>query len=176
HLEQLSTRARESASVAVLDGDEVVYVARVPTKRIMAVAIAIGTRFPAHATSLGRVLLAGQGPEWLAGYLAGVKLRPLTPYTIVDRDELRAELQRVSEQGYALADQQLEEGLRSMAAPIRDADGTVIAGVNVSAHISRGSGAALHDELLPLLREAASSIETDLREIDPEPVVFRNRN
>ncbi|HZE38786.1 MAG TPA: IclR family transcriptional regulator C-terminal domain-containing protein [Stackebrandtia sp.] len=165
HLERLSVRAHESASVAVLDSDEVVYVARVPTKRIMTVVIAIGTRFPAYATSLGRVLLAGQDPQWLDGYLAGVKLRPLTPHTIVDREELRAELDRVRRQGFALADQQLEEGLRSMAAPIRDASGAVVAGVNVSAHISRGSGQALHDELLPLLLDTAAAIEGDLADI-----------
>ncbi|ADD42008.1 IclR family transcriptional regulator domain-containing protein [Stackebrandtia nassauensis] len=169
HLERLSASAHESASVAVLDSDEVVYIARVPTKRIMTVVIAIGTRFPAYATSLGRVLLAGQSRDWLDGYLAGVKLRPLTPHTIVDREELRAELDRVREQGFALADQQLEEGLRSMAAPIRDATGAVVAGVNVSAHISRGSGEALHEELLPLLLDAAASIEADLRDIGRGP-------
>lgn len=165
HLERLSAETRESASVAVLDADEVVYVARVPTKRIMTVVIAIGTRFPAYATSLGRVLLAGQSPEWLAGYLAGVTLRPLTPHTIVDRHELRQELDRVRDRGFALADQQLEEGLRSMAVPIRDAGGAVVAGVNVSAHISRGSGQSLHEELLPLLKATAAAIEADLRDV-----------
>ncbi len=103
HLEQLVEKVHESSSVCVLDGDEVVYVARVPTKRIMTVAISVGTRFPAYATSMGRVLLAAQGDEWLNGYFASVKLRMLTPHTIADPAALRAELQRIGAQGWALA-------------------------------------------------------------------------
>lgn len=162
HLEHLAATVHESSSVAVLDGDEVVYVARVPTKRIMAVAISVGTRFPAYATSLGRVLLAGQSPDWLNGYLATVKLRPLTRRTITDPVELRAEIDRVRAQGWALVDQELEEGLRSLAVPIHDPDGRVIAGVNVSAHISRGSSATIRDELLPHLQETVTLIQEDL--------------
>jgi len=165
HLEQLSAAASESASVAVLDADEVVYVARVPMKRIMTVGITVGTRFPAYATSLGRVLLAGQSADWLDGYLATLRPRALTRFTITDTAELRDELARVREQGWALADQQLEEGLRSLAAPVRDADGGVVAGVNVSVHTSRGSSRSIRDELLPILKAAASAIEEDLRTV-----------
>jgi IclR family pca regulon transcriptional regulator len=163
HLEKLAATVRESSSVSVLDGDEVVYVARVPTRRIMTVAISVGTRFPAYATSMGRVLLAGQSDEWLGGYLASVKLRPLTRYTISQPAELRQELLRVRTQGWALVDQELEEGLRSIAAPIRDGDGRVAAAVNVSAHTSRGSSDEIRDDLLPHLLSTAAAIEEDLR-------------
>ena len=163
HLEQLVERVHESSSVCVLDGDEVVYVARVPTKRIMTVAIAVGTRFPAYATSMGRVLLAGQSDEWLAGYLASAKLVPITEHTVADRAALLAELCRIREHGFALVDQELEAGLRSVAVPIRDGEARVIAAANVSTHASRRSAEQLRDELLPPLLATAARIEQDLR-------------
>jgi PcaR/PcaU/PobR family beta-ketoadipate pathway transcriptional regulator len=89
HLERLSIKTGESASVSVLDGRDVVYVARVATRRIMTVAISVGTRFPAYATSMGRVLLAGQSDEWLAGFITSANLTSLTPYTVTDPDKLR---------------------------------------------------------------------------------------
>jgi IclR family transcriptional regulator, pca regulon regulatory protein len=162
HLERLVATVHESSSVSVLDGDEVVYVARVATRRIMTVAISVGTRFPAHATSMGRVLLAGQSDEWLAEYLATVKLVALTGRTMTDPQRLRAELMRIRAQGWALVDQELEEGLRSVAAPIRAVDGRVVAAVNVSARASR-SLAAIRTELLPHLLTTAASIGDDLR-------------
>jgi IclR family pca regulon transcriptional regulator len=162
HLEELVATVHESSSVSVLDGDEVVYVARVPTKRIMTVAISVGTRFPAYATSMGRVLLAGQNGDWLDGYLATVRLDPLTRNTIVDPKRLRAELTRVRSQGWALVDQELEEGLRSIAAPIRAPDGRVVAAVNLSSHASR-SLAAMRQDLLPHLLKTAERIGEDLR-------------
>ncbi|MQA17506.1 MAG: IclR family transcriptional regulator, partial [Pseudonocardiaceae bacterium] len=152
----------ESCSMAVLDGDEVVYVARVPTTRIMSVVISVGTRFPAYATSMGRVLLAFQEADWLDTYLAEVKLEPLTPKTITDPDRLRTALDKVRRQEYCLIDQELELGLRSMAVPIRDGEDRVIAALNVSAHISRGSAEAIRKELLPALRETASAISADV--------------
>jgi IclR family pca regulon transcriptional regulator len=163
HLEQLVEKVHESSSVSVLDGDEVVYVARVPTKRIMTVAISVGTRFPAYATSMGRVLLAGQSDQWLDGFLASTELRPLTGRTITEPGRLRRELARVREQGWALNDQELEEGLRSLAAPIHDSDGRVIAAVNVSAHASLRTPEVLVTDLLPPLLETARQIEHDLR-------------
>jgi len=163
HLEQLVGRVHESSSVCVLDGADVVYVARVLTKRIMTVAIAVGTRFPAYATSMGRVLLAGQSDEWLAGYLASVTLAPITTHTVTDPDALRAELLRIRRHGYALVDQELEVGLRAVAVPIRDTGKQVIAAVNVSTPASRRSLAQLRAELLPPLLETAGRIEEDLR-------------
>ena len=120
HLERLAAEVRESSSVSVLDGDEIVYVGRVPTSRIMRVSINVGTRFPAYATSMGRVLLAALEPDELDAYLARAEIRPLTARAIATPDALRAELARVRTQGWALVDQELEEGLRSIAVPIRD--------------------------------------------------------
>ncbi|MFI0419316.1 IclR family transcriptional regulator C-terminal domain-containing protein [Spongiactinospora sp. 9N601] len=160
HLERLVAEVHESASVAVLDADEVVYVARVATSRIMRVAINIGTRFPAHCTSMGRVLLA-----WLPGLaerLAGMELHGPTSRTITSPGALAAELASVREQGWALVDQELEEGLRSIAAPIRNRAGTVVAAVNLSTHASRTSVAAAQRALLPPLLATAGRIEADL--------------
>ncbi|HEU0241311.1 MAG TPA: IclR family transcriptional regulator [Micromonosporaceae bacterium] len=163
HLEQLVEKVHESSSVSVLDGDEVVYIARVPTKRIMTVAIAVGTRFPAYATSMGRVLLAGQSDQWLDGFFSSTELRVLTARTIAEPAKLRRELARVREQGWALVDQELEEGLRSLAAPIRDGDGRVIAAMNVSAHASLRTPEQLIRDLLPPLLATARQIEADLK-------------
>jgi len=163
HLEQLVEKVHESSSVSVLDGDEVVYVARVPTKRIMTVAISVGTRFPAFATSMGRVLLAGQSDDWLDGYFASTELRPLTSHTIAEPARLRRELNTIRSQGWALVDQELEEGLRSLAAPIRDSDNRIVAAVNVSTHASRRTLDGLRNDLLPPLLETARLIEEDLR-------------
>ena len=162
HMEKLVETVRESSSVSVLDGDEVVYVARVPTKRIMTVSISVGTRFPAYATAMGRVLLAGQTDDWIDGYLASAKLRPLTRNTIVEAAVLREELKTIRAQGWALVDQELEEGLRSIAVPIHASDGQVIAAVNVSAHASRGNSVTIREDLLPDLKATAVLIEEDL--------------
>ena len=125
HMERLVAEVHESSSVSVLDGEDIVYVARVPTSRIMTVSINVGTRFPAYATSMGRVLLAEHAD--LDGYLERVALLPLSPRTVRSADALRAELAKVRRQGWALVDQELEEGLRSVAAPIRDRSGSVVA-------------------------------------------------
>ncbi|GIJ07884.1 IclR family transcriptional regulator [Micromonospora andamanensis] len=162
HMEALVAQVHESCSMSVLDGDEVVYVARVPTKRIMTVGISVGTRFPAYATSMGRVLLAAQPAGWLDDYLATAKLRPLTRRTVTDPAKLRATLTKIATQGYALVDQELEEGLRSLAAPIHGDNGSVVAAVNVSAHASRGSFEMIRRELLPPLLATAKRIEEDL--------------
>jgi IclR family transcriptional regulator, pca regulon regulatory protein len=162
HLERLAAEVRESSSVAVLDGDDIIYVARVPTSRIMRVAINVGTRFPAHATSMGRVQLAALTDAELDAYLNRVELRPLTANTLTDPAKLRSELDRIRAQGWALVDQELEEGLRSVAAPIRDRTGRVVAAVNVSAHASRASKDAVRRVLLPPLLATAGRIEADL--------------
>ena len=162
HLEQLVERVHESSSVSVLDGDEVVYVARVPTKRIMTVSISVGTRFPAYATSMGRVLLAWRSADWLDGYLASAKLRALTPHTIAEPQALRAEFAAVRERGWALVDQELEEGLRSVAAPIRDQSGQVVAAINVATNVSRHQPEELIGRIVPELVATAGLIEQDL--------------
>ena len=160
HLEQLSARLGESTSAAVLDGDEIVYVARVATRRIMTVGITVGTRFPAYATSMGRVLLAGLPAQELDDYLARADLAPLTGRTLHDAATLRAELDRVHAQGWALVDQELEAGLRSVAAPLRDGEDRVVAAVNVS------TSAQLQPELpeayVDAVVAAARAISADL--------------
>jgi IclR family pca regulon transcriptional regulator len=161
HLEQLVEKVHESSSVSVLDGDEVVYVARVPTHRIMRVAIAVGTRFPAYATSMGRVLMAGQSDDWLNNYLAGANLESITARTIVDPKRLRSELAKIRRDGYALVDQELEEGLRSIAAPIH-AGGKVVAAINLSTHASRATLDFMRGGFLTALLETAAAIEEDL--------------
>ncbi|MFD6139971.1 IclR family transcriptional regulator C-terminal domain-containing protein [Promicromonospora sp. NPDC060271] len=162
HLEQLAEDVGESSSVAVLDGADIVYVARVATHRIMSAAIQIGTRFPAVATSMGRAVLAHVPDGEREALLAAVTLAPLTPRTITDKGVLRAELATVREQGWALVDQELEEGLRSVAAPLRDGTGRVVAAVNVSAPVRRGPVEQMATEILPALLRAARAIEADL--------------
>jgi len=162
HLEQLVEQVHESSSVSERDGDDVVYIARVPTKRIMTVTISVGTRFPAYATSMGRVLLAAQPDERLEEYLESASLRGLTGHTITSAPALRRELRKIRAQGWALVDQELEEGLRSMAAPIRDADGQVIAAINVSTHAGRRTLDGMVEDLLQPLLATAHRIELDL--------------
>src|SRR5215467_7796829 len=163
HLEEISAKLHESSSISVLDGHNIVYVARVATKRIMTVAISVGTRFPAFAASMGRVLLAGLTPDELDKYLAEATFEAFTERTVTDPDRLREIIGEVRRQGYAIVDQELEEGLRAIAAPIHGAGGAVTAAINVSAHASRVSMAAMRSELLPHLLETARRIEADLR-------------
>jgi IclR family pca regulon transcriptional regulator len=163
HLEALGEMLHESASISVLDGEDIVYVVRVPSRRIMSVSIALGTRFPAYAASMGRVLLAGLDERELDSYLAKVRLRPLTPMTIVETDRLRAVLYQARRDGYSTVDQELERGLRSVAVPLHDWRGAVIAAMNVSAHATSVSFEALITDFLPALRETAREIESDLQ-------------
>jgi IclR family transcriptional regulator, pca regulon regulatory protein len=167
HLEELVAHVRESSSISVLDGHHIVYVARVPTKRIMTVAISVGTRFPAYATSMGRVLLAGLTEDELERYLAEAVLDPITARTVTEPARLREIVAEVGRQGYAIVDQELEEGLRAVAAPIHGAGDSVTAAINLSAHASRVSMAAMRSELLPALQATARHIEADLRSQGP---------
>ncbi|MFF0501929.1 IclR family transcriptional regulator C-terminal domain-containing protein [Nocardia aobensis] len=162
HLEQLSAEVDESSSVSVLDGRDIVYIARVAVSRIMTVSISVGTRFPAYATSMGHVLLAGLAASELDAYLESVPLRALTPRTPADPKVLRRELEVVRAQGYSIADQELEEGLRSVAAPIHDHTGATVAAVNISTHANRHSVETIRTDLLPHLVTSARAIERDL--------------
>lgn len=161
HLEHLSNTIHESTSASVLDGTDIVYVARVPTRRIMTVRINIGTRFPAYATSMGRVLLASLRPEELDEHLGGIDFAGRTSHTIKTRDALVAELARVRDQGWAMVDQELEDGLRSIAAPIA-LGSTVVAAINVSTTATSHSVESIHENLLPHLTSAAEQISRDL--------------
>jgi IclR family pca regulon transcriptional regulator len=162
HLKNLTSEVHESSSVSVLDGDDIVYVARVPAKRIMTVNISVGTRFPAYVTSMGRVLLADLDEGKLELYLDKLDVRRLTAHTVRSKRALRLELDRVRKQGWALVDQELEEGLRSIAVPIRDASGRVVAAVNVSARAAATTVESVRRDLLPPLLATAARIEADL--------------
>jgi IclR family transcriptional regulator, pca regulon regulatory protein len=176
-MEALVERTHESCSAAVLDGTEIVYVVRVPTTRIMTISLGLGSRLPAYATSMGRVLLAelldGQLASDLASHLDGhrdghgedghvERLPALTSRTITDPGELRAELDRVRRQGWALVDQELEDGVRSVAAPLRDARGRVIAAINISGHAGRVTLSTMRDRFLPELLATAERINERL--------------
>jgi IclR family pca regulon transcriptional regulator len=163
HLEELVAKVRESSSISVLDGQHIVYVARVPTKRIMTVAISVGTRFPAYAASMGRVLLADLTDEDLDRHLAEADLESFTSRTVTDPARLREIVRETGRVGYSIVDQELEEGLRAIAAPIHSSDGAVTAAINLAVHASRVSMAAMRSELLPALLETAHRIEEDLR-------------
>jgi IclR family pca regulon transcriptional regulator len=163
HMEALVAKVNESSSVSVLDDTEVVYVVRVPTRRIMSITLAVGTRLPAYATSMGRVLLGGLQEGELDERLSRTAIEPLTPHTVKNEQALREAIANVQKQGYAMVDQELEEGLRSAAVPIRGANGDITAALNVSVHASRASMAALRREFLPHALKAAAAIEEDLR-------------
>jgi IclR family pca regulon transcriptional regulator len=160
-LEELSRSVNESSSLSVLDGTDVVYVSRVPVRRIMQVDITIGTRFPAHVTSMGRVLLAGLSAPELDDYFNKVgTLEALTSTTLADESSLRAEIDRVREQGWCLVDQELEPGLRSVAAPVTNYDGTVVAAVNISTQTAVHDVSEIHRRFLPAVIDAADHIST----------------
>lgn len=162
HMRTLVSQVQESCSLAVLDLPDIVYVARVPMKRIMTVTLAVGSRLPAHATSMGHVLLAALPEDQLDHYLDTADLEPYTPKTITDPGKLRTELGKVRRQGWALVDQQLETGVRSIAAPIRCRDGSVPAAINVSAHPQRSDLTELREVFLPALLKAAQESGDDI--------------
>ena len=157
-MEELAERTRESCSVATLDLPDVVYVARVPTRRIMTISLGIGARLPAHATSMGRVLLAALPEDELEAYLAETPLERFTERTITDPAELRAAVAEARAQGWALVDQELETGLRSVAAPINRAHAGTIAAINSSAAAQRVSIEEFGSRLVPALLETAKLI------------------
>ena len=163
HLEALSRDVDESVSAAVLDGSDIVYIARVPTRRIMSVRITIGTRFPAFATSMGRVLLAGLPNPAADAVLAASDRAHLTDRTLTDLAALGDELVRVREQGWSLVDGELEPGLRSIAAPLHGRDGRVVAALNVSTSATRDSVEHVRDAYLPPLLRTAAAIDAELR-------------
>lgn len=164
-MERLVDEVKESSSMSILDDTEIVYVARVPTTRIMTIALALGSRLPVYPTSMGRVLLAGLTEEEVSQYLAKTELRKLTPHTITDVSELRARLSETRAQGYALVDQELEEGVRSIAAPITNSRGDVIAAMNISCHAARVTVSRMKSEFKPRLIATAEEISSSARSL-----------
>lgn len=158
YLERVSQALRESCSAGVLEEDEVVYIARAATQRIMSVDLNVGSRLPAYCSSLGRVLLAHLPAAELEGYLARVELVPLTERTVTSREGLLGALDQVRQKGYALVDQELEIGLRSIAVPVRNAAGEVAAAMNVGVQAARVGRREMETQILPVLQEAAREV------------------
>lgn len=158
YLQSLTDRLEESASIAVLDGTDILYVARTPTRRLMTLAVTVGTRLPAHATSKGRVLLAFLPEAELEAYFRRSAIEPYTDRTVVEEAELRSILAGIRAEGWAIVDQQLEEGLCSVAAPIIEPSGRVSAALSVCAHAGRVDPHTLRTEFLPLVLETARRI------------------
>jgi IclR family pca regulon transcriptional regulator len=161
-MEEVAHGLRESCSVAVLDGHDAVYVARVPAKRIMSINLVVGSRLPAHATSMGKVLLAYLPENALEAYFASAHLTRLTKRTICDEASLRKALQQVRARGWAFADQETEDGVRTVAVPLFDRNMTVVAAMNASGHAARVSMKELRSHYLPVLQDAARRISLAL--------------
>jgi len=162
-MEALAAEVEESCSAAVLDGSDIVYVLRVPTHRIMSITLGIGSRLPAFCTSMGRVLLAGLPPDEARARMLAAPRTALTARTLVAVEPLMAELSRVREQGWCLVNQELEDGLVSMAAPLTDRSGRTIAALNLSAQVVATPPEQILQRCLPPLRSAALRISRTLQ-------------
>jgi IclR family pca regulon transcriptional regulator len=169
HMQALVARTHESCSVAQLDGSDIVYVARVAVPKIVGLSVQIGTRFPALATSLGKVLLAALPAAELEAVLAQPTRSGLVPRWQPDRDERDAALREVRARGWALTDEQLTLGIRSVAAPLRDGAGRVVASLNVNVHAAETPVERLVEEHLPLLLAAAGEISADFARLAAVP-------
>jgi len=158
HLQALVARTGESSSMAQLDGSDIVYVARVSVPKIIALRVDIGTRFPAVRTSQGKVLLAALSPDRLEATLAEPSRAGLPPFIGRAPDQIRDELTEIRARGWALADEELAPGVRSVAVPVRDRDGEVRAAMNVTVHAAETTTETLLQEYLPLLLRTAGDV------------------
>jgi IclR family pca regulon transcriptional regulator len=161
HLERLVAETGEASEGSILDREDIVYVVRVPGPALMTISVNIGARRPAHLTAMGRVLLADLPPADLERYLSHVELHKVLPRTITDPRKLRSELDKVRRQGYALVNQELEEGLVAVAAPVRDRAGRTRAAINLSTHVGRKTVETMLS-LVPVIRQTAADIERGL--------------
>jgi IclR family pca regulon transcriptional regulator len=157
-LEQISEATGESSSAAILDGDDIVYIARSATRRIMSIGLGVGSRLPAYCTSLGRAILAHQPDEAIEAYLQRVRMEARTPKTVTDKAEFRAVLEATRVQGYALVNEELEFGLRSIAVPVVQKNGQVTIALNLSAQAGRVSADEMRERFLPSLSAASESL------------------
>jgi IclR family pca regulon transcriptional regulator len=162
HIERLVAEVEQPSEGAVLDEDEIVYVFRVPGPHIMTSVLNVGARMPAHATAMGKVLLAYLPDDEFTAYLKRADLRSYTPSTVTDGERLRADIERVRTDGYALVDQELEQGLVAVAVPVHDRQGEVVASINVSSSTVHHSAKSLAQAVLPALQTTAGEIEKDL--------------
>jgi IclR family pca regulon transcriptional regulator len=161
-LDRVSDAVNESCSLATLDGEDILYLARSVTSRIISVTLNVGSRLPAHCTSIGYVLLANLPPRELDQWLDAAELKAFTERTVTSREKLREELARVREQDYAVADRLMELAVRSIAVPVRDAAGTVVAGINVIVEAGRVSLRDMRSMYLPPLQAAAAELGAQL--------------
>nr|WP_244917884.1 IclR family transcriptional regulator C-terminal domain-containing protein [Pseudacidovorax intermedius] len=159
-MESLVAQVKESCSAAVLEGTDVVYVMRVPTHKIMRINVGIGSRLPAYCTSMGRVLLAALPEDELQRRLAASPIAALTRHTLTDPEAIAARIAQARRQGWCLVNQELEEGLISIAAPVRDRAGRVLAALNISGQANRTSAKVMQDSLLPPLLDAAARVSS----------------
>jgi IclR family pca regulon transcriptional regulator len=157
-LEAVSAKLQESTSLSALDGDDIIYLARHTSSRVLSVGLSVGSRLPAYCTSMGRVLLADLSKEKLNEYLGRVKFRKWTSHTVATRSKLAAILVTVAEQQYALVDGELEPGLRSIAVPIRNSQGRTVAAMNVGVHISTATPEEMIKRYLPVLQANAEML------------------
>ena len=171
HMERLVARTHESSSIAQLDGSDIVYVARVAVPKIVALAVTIGPRFPPMQPSLGKVLLAALSPEEAERGLAEPSRSGIPPRTVPDSEQRAATLREVRARGWALTDEELAAGIRSVAAPLRDGDGRVIASLNVNTHAAETPVEVLTGEYLPLLLQTAGAISADWAACQAAPQV-----
>lgn len=162
-LDELSEAVGEACSMAVLDGNDIVYLARATSSRIMSPSLNVGSRLPAYATSIGQVLLAHLPEQELEAYLARVHFLPFTPNTIVTAAGLKAVLEQIRHDGYAIANQQMEVGLSSIAVPVCDQSGAVVSGINVLANSLRTSPAQMVSRFLEPLQLAARKLSDQAR-------------
>jgi IclR family pca regulon transcriptional regulator len=159
-MKELSERLHESCSASILQGTEVVYVARVPTRRIMSVAISVGSRLPAFHSSMGRVQLGFLDDAEIWRRLMSLRIEPLTPSTITDRQALFDRVRADYEQGFSIVDEELERGLRSIAVPVVDRAGQCVAALNLSTHSTRTTRNEMRAQFLPELKAAAERISS----------------
>jgi IclR family transcriptional regulator, pca regulon regulatory protein len=171
HMEQLVGYTNESSSLAQLDGSDIVYVARVAVPKIITIAVTIGTRFPALQSSLGKVLLAALTPEEVERVLAEPGRSGITPLWNPDAEARNRALCEVRERGWALTDEHLAPGIRSIAAPVRDGTNQVVAALNVSVHAAETSIETLTGKYLPLLLQTAAAIGADWARWQSRPQV-----
>ena len=157
-LEHISQLLHESCSIATLDGVDIVYIARANVTRIMSIDLGVGSRLPAFCTSMGRAILANLPPEELDSVLARVEFKRYTERTITNPAKLTQALRQIRRDGYSIIDQELEHGLRSMAVPIQNPSGKVVAALNIGAHAQRVSIQEMQTKFLPHLRAAAQEL------------------
>lgn len=162
-LDRISEQLHEACSMATLEGNEILYIARSATpQRLISVDLSVGSRLPAYCTSMGRILLAGLDDPALEEYLETADLQVKTTRTLHTAEALRANIAEIRQQGWVIIDQELEMGLRSVAVPLRDSAGQVLAALNVGTHVSRTSRLELERKFLPVLLEASKELGTRL--------------